>query len=439
MAKIFVNNQVYENFKIGVGKVRMKTYVNDPKPFRWPKGWFGLKTAKKANFAPKNWEQRSIAKVSYAKNIYPGQWRIQGKYLARQGAQLADQRGLGFSEKDDDLNIAKTLASWQENGDPRLWKVILSPEMAHKLDLKEHVRAVMGQVEKDLSAKLEWVAIDHYNTDNPHAHIVIRGIDREGQELQIKKEYFTQGFRLRSQQEATRKLGFRIEQDVLLKREHNIKSLHITELDREIGRKLTKDCFINLTAEFKSSFANEKQLQLKSRLMFLESMGLAKKYDSVAWYVEPGFLDCLKHIQTQHDIVKTKNKHIHSISNPNLPVVVNKLEHVGDKLVGRIIGAGFDEFRNDSRYMLIEGTDNKIHYVPASLGISKRRDGGDLRNGDIVCLERKDFVSEKEGHKRVKYLAVEGFYCWEEFEYARRLNRGYRGRGLRLSLTREDT
>src|SRR5437868_14860949 len=43
--------------------------------------------------------------VSYAKNIYPGQWRVQGKYLARQGAQLADHQGLGFSEKDDDLNI----------------------------------------------------------------------------------------------------------------------------------------------------------------------------------------------------------------------------------------------------------------------------------------------------------------------------------------------
>ena len=45
----------------------------------------------------------------------------------------------------------------------------------------------------------------------------------------------------------------------------------------------------------------------------------------------------------------------------------------------------------------------------------------------------------REGHKRVKYLAVEGFYCWEEFEYAQRLDRGYRGRSLRLSLTREDT
>ncbi|MGD1006323.1 MAG: hypothetical protein ABR980_03710, partial [Ignavibacteriaceae bacterium] len=110
-------------------------------------------------------------------------------------------------DEDEDLNISKVLNCWQENGDPRIWKVIISPEMAHKLDLKGHVRAVMGQVEKDLGTKLEWIAIDHYNTDNPHAHVVIRGIDRQGEELRINKEYFTQGFRLRSQQEATRVLG----------------------------------------------------------------------------------------------------------------------------------------------------------------------------------------------------------------------------------------
>jgi len=306
MAKIFINKLPYENFKIGPGRARPKAYFNDQKSFKWPKGWFGFGKARKGSFVPKNWEQRSIAKVSYAKNIYPGQWRVQGKYLARQGAQLADQQGLGFSEKDDDLNIAKTLASWQENGDPRLWKVILSPEMAHKLDLKEHVRAVMGQAEKDLGTKLEWVAIDHYNTDNPHAHIVIRGIDREGQELRIKREYFTQGFRLRSQQEATRVLGFRLKEDILLVREKQVKALHITELDREIERRLNQNHFISLSADPKSAFAYEKDLQLKGRLMFLEDMGLVKRDSSVSWYVEPGFLGCLKYIQTKHDIIKAK-------------------------------------------------------------------------------------------------------------------------------------
>ena len=159
------------------------------------------------------------------KNRYQGQWGVHGRYLARQGAQLEDKPGLGFDTTNEDLNISKTLKGWQEADDPRFWKIIISPEMAHKLDLKEHIRAVMGHVEKDLGTKLEWGAIDHYNTDNFHAHVVIRGVDKDGIELRISQEYFSNGFRQRSIQEATRVLGLRLEKDILLKREENIKAM----------------------------------------------------------------------------------------------------------------------------------------------------------------------------------------------------------------------
>ena len=245
---------------------------------------------------------------------------------------------------------------------PRFWKIIISPEMAHKLDLKEHIRAVMGHVEKDLGTKLEWVAIDHYNTDNPHAHVVMRGVDKDGKELRINQEYFTKGFRQRSIQEATRALGLRLEQDILLQRDQAVRAMHITEIDREIARKLTKDNFINLTLP-QSDFMYKQELQLKGRLMFLEEIGLAKKFTSVSWHVDPGFIDHLRFIQNQQDIVKTKNRHIENMFNPNLPVVVNKLENIGQALIGRVVGTGLSERPGEPRYMLIEGIDNKIHYV----------------------------------------------------------------------------
>jgi type IV secretory pathway VirD2 relaxase len=43
----------------------------------------------------------------------------------------------------------------------------------------------MRQVEKDLAVRLRWGAVNHYNTDNPHVHIVVRGVDQAGHEVWI--------------------------------------------------------------------------------------------------------------------------------------------------------------------------------------------------------------------------------------------------------------
>jgi hypothetical protein len=418
MVRINVKKPVYEDFRLGPQRLKSRRGISkDPKSHTWSffgkavmGALFAKKAFKKANNAPKSWDQRSIAKISYMKNSYQGQWGVHGRYLARQGAQLEDKPGLGFDTNDEDLNIPKTLKRWQEDGDPRLWKIIISPEMAHKLDLKEHIRAVMGHVEKDLGTKLEWVAIDHYNTDNPHAHVVLRGIDQNGKDLKINQEYFTKGFRQRSIQEATRALGLRLEQDVLLKRQENIRAMHITEIDREIARKLNKDNFISLKLP-QSDFMKNQELQLKDRLKFLEEMGVAKSVSSVSWHVDPGFIDHLRFIQTQQDIVKTKNRHIKDMLDPNLPVVVNKLEHVGDTLIGMVVGMGLSESPGEPRYMLIEGIDNKIHYLLTPDGITKKRDSGDLSNGDLICLIRKEFIKEGENQeqKKIRYLFAESF------------------------------
>jgi len=418
MVRINSKKQVYEDFRIGPQHGRPRRGAsNDHKPHKWSffgkavmGALFAQKAFKKASYAPKSWDQKSIAKVSYMKNSYQGQWGVHGRYLARQGAQQEDKPGVGFDANDEDLNIPKTLKRWQEDGDPRFWKIIISPEMAHKLGLKEHIRAVMKHVENDLGTKLEWVAIDHYNTDNPHAHVVLRGVDQNGKELRINQEYFTKGFRQRSIQEATRALGLRLEGDALLIRDQAVRAMHITEIDREISRKLNKDNFINLKLP-QSDFMYKRELQLKDRLKFLEEIGVARSVSSVSWHVDPGFIDHLRFIQNQQDIVKTKNRHIKDMLDPSLPVVVNKLENVGDALIGMVVGMGLSESPGEPRYMLIEGIDNKIHYLLTPEGITKKRDSGDLSNGNLICLIRKEFIKEGENQeqKKIKYLFAESF------------------------------
>ena len=42
-------------------------------------------------------------------------------------------------------------------------------------DLRAFTRELMADAERDLGTKLDWVAVDHWNTDNPHIHVLVRG------------------------------------------------------------------------------------------------------------------------------------------------------------------------------------------------------------------------------------------------------------------------
>jgi hypothetical protein len=65
----------------------------------------------------------------------------------------------------------EVLDRWQKAGDPRLWKMIVSPEFGERIDLNRLTRDLMGKMEKDLDTRLEWVAVPHYNTEHPHVHV----------------------------------------------------------------------------------------------------------------------------------------------------------------------------------------------------------------------------------------------------------------------------
>jgi hypothetical protein len=135
-------------------------------------------------------------RVTYVGNKAAGQWKAHGRYLSRESAtHRTAQRQAGFDESQQKLDVAHQLDEWQQAGDPRLWKIIVSPEFGEKLDLQQLARGVMAGVEKEVGAGVEWIAVAHYNTGHPHAHIAMRGIDRQGREIRLPKEFVKRGIR----------------------------------------------------------------------------------------------------------------------------------------------------------------------------------------------------------------------------------------------------
>jgi len=159
------------------------------------------------------YNQRCAVRVTYSPNKVGGQWAAHGRYLSRESAAGQEPEQRGFGSAGGDVDIPATLGQWQKAGDPRLFKLITSPEFGDRLDLEKHTRDLMARMERDLKTKLEWVAIIHRNTEHPHVHIALRGVDESGTALRLPREFVKSGIRQHAEELATQQLGYRTRLD----------------------------------------------------------------------------------------------------------------------------------------------------------------------------------------------------------------------------------
>src|SRR3546814_12643892 len=94
----------------------------------------------------------------------------------------------------------------------------------------------MTQMEEDLGTKLEWVAVDHYNTGHPHSHIILRGKDDQGQDLVIAREYITKGLRERAAELVTLDLGPRSDLEIENRLRNEVQQERLTSIHRRLLR-----------------------------------------------------------------------------------------------------------------------------------------------------------------------------------------------------------
>src|SRR5690242_3741116 len=125
-----------------------------------------------------SYRQRCAVRVTYSGNRVRGQWAAHGRYIVRDSAIQTESATStpGFDVNGTVPDVPAKLREWQAAADPRMFKLIVSPEFGERLDLKKLVREMMTGMEADLGSHLEWVAVVHSNTQHPHAHVALRGI-----------------------------------------------------------------------------------------------------------------------------------------------------------------------------------------------------------------------------------------------------------------------
>jgi len=348
--------------------------------------------------------QRSAVKVSYSRNTKSASWAAHGRYLAREGAQQKAAKGLGFDAGRDDINLPQIAKTWQEDGDQLMFRIIVSPENGTEIDLREHARTLMAQMERDLGTHLEWAAIDHHNTDNPHVHILLRGRDETGLPLRIDADYIKSGIRERSAEIASRELGLRSERDIVDARGRAVERTQFTEIDRALLRRANGSGLVAFEGKQpKGAAQRARRAQDIVRLAFLEREGLAFKVDSISWQLSPDLEKALREQQLATDIIKSRARHSDQILDRRAPIRLTTIEP-GRQITGRVVGTGLENEATDRRYLLLEGGDGQLHYIRQTAAMIRARGEDRLKVGETVTLAGGEF--EKNG-KRLRYVRIQ--------------------------------
>lgn len=166
-------------------------------------------------------------------------------YLRREGVTRDGERARMFGPQTDEADVQAFTDRCEE--DRHHFRFIVSPEDAAGMSgLKGFARDLMAQAEKDLGTKLDWIGVDHWNTDNPHVHVILRGRADDGKDLVIARDYISHGMRARAQDFVTQELGPRTELDIRRSLEGQVEVERWTQLDRHLVRHAARQGIVDV-------------------------------------------------------------------------------------------------------------------------------------------------------------------------------------------------
>jgi type IV secretory pathway VirD2 relaxase len=287
--------------------------------------------------------------------------RTHQHYIMRDGVTREGGPGQLYDREHDVAEGGDFLE--RQKRDTYQFRLIVAPEDGGRMaDLKPFVRDLVRDMEEDLRTKLDWVAVDHFNTGHPHTHIVIAGHDDRGQDLVMARHYISHGIRHRAQDLVTRELGPEQQFERLIKLGNEMKAERFTSLDRGILKDATKNVLV-LSAT-PDGEPGRSALRV-GRLRRLEQMGLAEEKRAGVWVIDPQLESKLRSLGERADIMVTMNKvmRAHGIDRTAGDFVIFTGARKSAPIIGRIVEVGIADEMTDRKYLVVDGIDGRIHYA----------------------------------------------------------------------------
>jgi type IV secretory pathway VirD2 relaxase len=304
-------------------------------------------------------------------------------YLKRDGV-TRDGRDASLFDARSDQADGDAFAERCED-DRHHFRFIVSPEDAGRMtDLRAFTRELMDDMARDLGTRLDWVAVDHWNTDNPHIHVLVRGVDERGADLVIDRDYIREGMRARAEEHASAELGLRTEQDIRAALEREVEADRWTSLDRRLQRMADETSGV---VDLRPGGDDDPEMRrlLVGRTTKLERLGLADGQGPAVWSIRPDAEQTLRDLSIRGDIIKTMHRAMrdggHAIDPGSFAL---HGDAPADPIIGRLVERGLHDELAGTAYAVIEGADGRTHH----LRFDDMEMTGDAKPGAIVETRR---------------------------------------------------
>jgi|GEM_PF-577312 len=363
--------------------------------------------ARVAVHTPRESSRRCVIKSRYAtlgKQGLAGMRRHLA-YLERDGVERDGSPGRLYGADDgfDRDAFRAPLA-----GEERQFRFIVSPEDGDELDLKEFARRLMTQVEKDLGRRLIWAAVNHHNTDNPHVHIDVRGVDVDGDDVRIDSAYIKHQMRWRAQEIVTRELGPRTELEYSLAREAEIGAERFTMVDRFLSEHVQPDGTVTLKKLL--ARPGPEGRNCVARLQTLTDLKLAVEEQPGVWRLANGWKESLTRLGEQNDRIERLYPIVgekaaeYQFVDPKLP-----LSNFGAVVVGK----GLHDELSGEMFVAVQATHGQGYYIPL-----RREVAESLHRGDTIRVGSKAEAWLKPADRAIAQVAKEngGVYAPREHQ-----------------------
>lgn len=326
------------------------------------------------------------------------------RYIQRDGTSRDGERGQLYSANDDRAEPQAFLDRGKD--DRHQFRFIVSPEDGVDLaDLTEHTRDLMKSIEADLGTRLDWVAVNHYNTGQPHVHVIVNGRDDKGADLVINGDYLANGIRERASELTTLELGPVTEIEQGRKLSAEIDHDRFTRIDRAMTAE-ADDRLLDLRHEPDDPRRQFNRTLRLRRLARLEKMGLATEHAPGVWELNAKMEPALRELGERGDIIRNMHKALKADGLERDPMTFQLHDAAPTvPITGRVVDKYLTDEMGENLTLVVDGVDGRTHHVP---GIDPAR-VEDARIGSIIEVGPAEMAA-RPSDRTIATIAEDGLY-----------------------------